>query len=114
MNGTPVSVLMSSLGQPSSYCSMLGFPSSHIVCVWFLSFVLSGTAAPELHPLSSALFPDTLFSTVGGTVLSIQDEMENVFVWEHLQAYEGPSKGAWLGMTFNPKGTKKGTRFYPS
>uniref|UniRef100_A0A8B9IV89 Mannose receptor C type 2 n=1 Tax=Amazona collaria TaxID=241587 RepID=A0A8B9IV89_9PSIT len=41
---------------------------------------------------------------VGGTVLSIQDEMENVFVWEHLQAYEGPSKGAWLGMTFNPKG----------
>ncbi|XP_064329672.1 C-type mannose receptor 2 [Phalacrocorax carbo] len=41
---------------------------------------------------------------VGGTVLSIQDEMENVFVWEHLQEYEGPSKGAWLGMTFNPKG----------
>ncbi|KAM4756851.1 C-type mannose receptor 2 [Cyanocitta cristata] len=41
---------------------------------------------------------------VGGTVLSIQDEMENVFVWEHLQAYEGLSKGAWLGMTFNPKG----------
>uniref|UniRef100_A0A8B9EAP9 C-type mannose receptor 2 n=1 Tax=Anser cygnoides TaxID=8845 RepID=A0A8B9EAP9_ANSCY len=41
---------------------------------------------------------------VGGTVLSIQDETENVFVWEHLQAYEGPSKGAWLGMTFNPKG----------
>uniref|UniRef100_A0A674J6B8 C-type lectin domain-containing protein n=1 Tax=Terrapene triunguis TaxID=2587831 RepID=A0A674J6B8_9SAUR len=40
----------------------------------------------------------------GGTVLSIQDEMENVFVWEHLQAYESQSKGAWLGMTFNPKG----------
>jgi len=55
----------------------------------------------------------TLSSAVGGTVLSIQDEMENVFVWEHLQAYEGPSKGAWLGMTFNPKGTKEGTRFYP-
>lgn len=46
-------------------------------------------------------------------MLSIQDEMENVFVWEHLQAYEGPSKGAWLGMSFNPKGTKRGTRFYP-
>ncbi|XP_077169931.1 C-type mannose receptor 2 [Paroedura picta] len=41
---------------------------------------------------------------VGGTVLSVQDEVENVFVWEHLQAYETPSKGAWLGMTFNPKG----------
>uniref|UniRef100_A0A8C0G1T6 Mannose receptor C-type 2 n=1 Tax=Chelonoidis abingdonii TaxID=106734 RepID=A0A8C0G1T6_CHEAB len=40
----------------------------------------------------------------GSTVLSIQDEMENVFVWEHLQAYESQSKGAWLGMTFNPKG----------
>uniref|UniRef100_A0A8C3S4D6 C-type mannose receptor 2 n=1 Tax=Chelydra serpentina TaxID=8475 RepID=A0A8C3S4D6_CHESE len=40
----------------------------------------------------------------GGTVLSIQDETENVFVWEHLQAYESQSKGAWLGMTFNPKG----------
>jgi len=63
-----------------------------------------------LRALSSSL---TLSSAVGGTVLSIQDEMENVFVWEHLQAYEGPSKGAWLGMTFNPKGTKEGTRFYP-
>uniref|UniRef100_A0A8D2LRQ8 C-type mannose receptor 2 n=1 Tax=Varanus komodoensis TaxID=61221 RepID=A0A8D2LRQ8_VARKO len=41
---------------------------------------------------------------VGGTVLSILDEMENVFVWEHLQTYESQSKGAWLGMAFNPKG----------
>ncbi|XP_061444611.1 C-type mannose receptor 2 isoform X2 [Rhineura floridana] len=41
---------------------------------------------------------------VGGTVLSIIDEIENVFVWEHLQAYESQSKGAWLGMAFNPKG----------
>uniref|UniRef100_K7FQV1 C-type mannose receptor 2 n=1 Tax=Pelodiscus sinensis TaxID=13735 RepID=K7FQV1_PELSI len=40
----------------------------------------------------------------GGTVLSIQDETENIFVWEHLQAYESQSKGAWLGMAFNPKG----------
>lgn len=43
--------------------------------------------------------------------MSIQDEMENIFVWEHLQTYEGLSKGAWLGMTFNPKGTKEGMRF---
>uniref|UniRef100_A0A670J1X4 C-type mannose receptor 2 n=1 Tax=Podarcis muralis TaxID=64176 RepID=A0A670J1X4_PODMU len=41
---------------------------------------------------------------VGGTVLSILDEIENLFVWEHLQAYESQSKGAWLGMAFNPKG----------
>lgn len=104
---------VSSLGQPSSplRCYVLGFPSYHVVHGWFLSFVLSGAAAPELRPLRSGLFPDTLSSPVGGTVLSIQDEMENVFVWEHLQAYKGPSKGAWLGMTFNPKGTKEGVRF---
>uniref|UniRef100_A0A8C6CBA2 Mannose receptor C-type 2 n=1 Tax=Monodon monoceros TaxID=40151 RepID=A0A8C6CBA2_MONMO len=40
----------------------------------------------------------------GGVVLSILDEMENVFVWEHLQSSEGQSRGAWLGMNFNPKG----------
>ncbi|XP_029783396.1 C-type mannose receptor 2 isoform X1 [Suricata suricatta] len=40
----------------------------------------------------------------GGAVLSILDEMENVFVWEHLQSSEGQSRGAWLGMNFNPKG----------
>lgn len=40
----------------------------------------------------------------GGTVLSILDEMENVFVWEHLQTFEGQNRGAWLGMNFNPKG----------
>ncbi|XP_053574403.1 C-type mannose receptor 2 [Bombina bombina] len=41
---------------------------------------------------------------VGGEVLSISDETENVFVWEHLQTYESQSKGAWLGMSFNTKG----------
>ncbi|KAM4622511.1 C-type mannose receptor 2 [Discoglossus pictus] len=41
---------------------------------------------------------------VGGEVLSIQDETENVFVWEHLQTYESQSRGAWLGMFFNTKG----------
>lgn len=41
---------------------------------------------------------------MGGAVLSIRDEMENVFVWEHLQSFEGQSRGAWLGMNFNPKG----------
>ncbi|XP_068932327.1 C-type mannose receptor 2 isoform X1 [Petaurus breviceps papuanus] len=41
---------------------------------------------------------------VGGAILSIMDEMENVFVWEHMQSTEGQSGGAWLGMNFNPKG----------
>uniref|UniRef100_A0A4X2KSN9 Mannose receptor C-type 2 n=2 Tax=Vombatus ursinus TaxID=29139 RepID=A0A4X2KSN9_VOMUR len=40
----------------------------------------------------------------GGAILSIMDEMENVFVWEHMQSTEGQSGGAWLGMNFNPKG----------
>ncbi|XP_053309219.1 C-type mannose receptor 2 isoform X2 [Spea bombifrons] len=41
---------------------------------------------------------------VGGDVLTIEDESENVFVWEHLQTYESQSRGAWLGMSFNAKG----------
>ncbi|KAM4692595.1 C-type mannose receptor 2 [Rhinophrynus dorsalis] len=40
---------------------------------------------------------------VGGEVLSILDDTENVFVWEHLQTYESQIKGAWLGMSFNAK-----------
>lgn len=40
---------------------------------------------------------------VGGEVLTIVDETENVFVWEHLQTYETQSKGAWLGMSFSIK-----------
>ncbi|KAH0627011.1 hypothetical protein JD844_002369 [Phrynosoma platyrhinos] len=47
---------------------------------------------------------------VGGSVLSILDEMENVFIWEHLQAYETQSKGAWLGMAFNPKAFLENTK----
>lgn len=90
--------------------------SSVLLCVGFpmyLMFVaISGSSALSSALLlllssipSSGLTLTPLSSAVGGTVLSIQDEMENVFVWEHLQAYEGQSKGAWLGMTFNPKGT---------
>ncbi|XP_026573078.1 C-type mannose receptor 2 [Pseudonaja textilis] len=41
---------------------------------------------------------------VGGMVLSIEDEMENIFIWQHLQVYESQAKGVWLGMSFNPKG----------
>lgn len=40
---------------------------------------------------------------VGGEVLTIVDETENLFVWEHLQTYETQSKGAWLGMSFSIK-----------
>lgn len=37
-------------------------------------------------------------------MLSILDEMENIFIWQHLQVYESQAKGVWLGMSFNPKG----------
>uniref|UniRef100_A0A4W4EYK5 Mannose receptor, C type 2 n=1 Tax=Electrophorus electricus TaxID=8005 RepID=A0A4W4EYK5_ELEEL len=41
---------------------------------------------------------------VGAELLSILDESENGFVWEHIQGYYEQAHGAWLGMTFNPKG----------
>ncbi|XP_017310429.1 C-type mannose receptor 2 isoform X1 [Ictalurus punctatus] len=40
---------------------------------------------------------------VGAELLSVQDESENGFVWEHIQSYQEQAHGAWLGMTFNPK-----------
>eukprot|EP00062_Callorhinchus_milii_P021283 gi/632977849/ref/XP_007905576.1/ PREDICTED: C-type mannose receptor 2-like [Callorhinchus milii] len=40
----------------------------------------------------------------GAEVLSILDETENVFIWEHLQTYEKEARGAWLGLSYNPKG----------
>uniref|UniRef100_H3A816 C-type mannose receptor 2 n=1 Tax=Latimeria chalumnae TaxID=7897 RepID=H3A816_LATCH len=40
---------------------------------------------------------------VDAEVLSIMDETENVFVWDHLQTYQSKSWRAWLGMTFNSK-----------
>ncbi|XP_030649161.1 C-type mannose receptor 2 [Chanos chanos] len=41
---------------------------------------------------------------VGAELLSVLDESENGFVWEHIQGYQEQAVGAWLGLTFNPKG----------
>ncbi|XP_062841105.1 C-type mannose receptor 2 [Trichomycterus rosablanca] len=41
---------------------------------------------------------------VGAELLSVLDESENGFVWEHIQTYQDQAKGAWLGLTFNPRG----------
>uniref|UniRef100_A0A3P8YM94 Mannose receptor, C type 2 n=1 Tax=Esox lucius TaxID=8010 RepID=A0A3P8YM94_ESOLU len=41
---------------------------------------------------------------VGGQLLSVLDETENGFVWEHIQGYQEQAHGAWLAITFNPKG----------
>ncbi|XP_066497650.1 C-type mannose receptor 2 [Hoplias malabaricus] len=41
---------------------------------------------------------------VGAELLSVLDESENGFVWEHIQGYQEQANGAWLGMNFNPRG----------
>jgi len=41
---------------------------------------------------------------VGAKLLSILDENENGFVWEHMQSFQQQAHGAWLGMVFNSKG----------
>ncbi|KAF7657747.1 hypothetical protein LDENG_00022320 [Lucifuga dentata] len=35
---------------------------------------------------------------VGAELLSVLDEMENGFVWEHIQSYPDQAHGAWLGI----------------
>ncbi|TSK77078.1 C-type mannose receptor 2 [Bagarius yarrelli] len=42
-------------------------------------------------------------NSVAAELLSVLDENENGFVWEHIQSYQEQAHGAWLGMTFNPK-----------
>lgn len=39
---------------------------------------------------------------MGAELLSILDETENGFVWEHIQSYAEQAHGAWLGI--NVKG----------
>ncbi|XP_039595978.1 C-type mannose receptor 2 isoform X1 [Polypterus senegalus] len=40
---------------------------------------------------------------VGADLLSIKDETENLFVWEHIQSVPSQSQGAWLGLVYSPK-----------
>ncbi|XP_036408999.1 C-type mannose receptor 2-like [Megalops cyprinoides] len=42
-------------------------------------------------------------TAVGAEMLSILDETENGFVWEHMQGYDEQAQGVWLGMTFNAR-----------
>ncbi|GCC32490.1 hypothetical protein chiPu_0010951, partial [Chiloscyllium punctatum] len=46
----------------------------------------------------------------GAELLSILDEVENVFIWEHLETYENDTKGAWLSLMYN---TKSGSLVWP-
>ncbi|XP_061837872.2 C-type mannose receptor 2 isoform X1 [Nerophis lumbriciformis] len=41
---------------------------------------------------------------VGAELLSILDETENAFVWEHIQSYADQAHGAWLGISVKGRG----------
>lgn len=41
---------------------------------------------------------------VGSELLSILDETENEFVWEHIQSYAEQAHGAWLGISVKGRG----------
>lgn len=47
--------------------------------------------------VQSLLFFGSLL--VGAELLSILDETENGFVWEHIQSYAEQAHGAWLGIS---------------
>lgn len=67
----------------------------------FSTFVLYGTNSNCFSLSSSSV---CAFLSVGAELLSVLDENENGFVWEHIQSYQEQAHGAWLGMTFNTKG----------
>lgn len=49
-----------------------------------------------------------LFSLlVGAELLSILDDTENGFVWEHIQSYAEQAHGAWLGINVKGPASKQ-------
>lgn len=42
---------------------------------------------------------------VGAELLSILDETENGFIWEHIQSYVEQAHGAWLGISVKGRAT---------
>ncbi|XP_062389023.1 C-type mannose receptor 2 [Sardina pilchardus] len=42
-------------------------------------------------------------SQAGAELLSVLDESESSFIWEHMQGYQEQAHGAWLGLSFNPQ-----------
>ncbi|TRY95646.1 hypothetical protein DNTS_017847, partial [Danionella cerebrum] len=57
-----------------------------------------------LHELQLKQEAIRMCAKVGAKLLSIVDENENGFVWEHMQSFQRQAHGAWLGMIFNSKG----------
>uniref|UniRef100_A0A673JWZ3 C-type lectin domain-containing protein n=1 Tax=Sinocyclocheilus rhinocerous TaxID=307959 RepID=A0A673JWZ3_9TELE len=56
-----------------------------------------------LHELQFKHEAIRMCNKVGAKLLSILDENENSFVWEHMQSFQQQAHGAWLGMIFNSK-----------
>lgn len=51
-----------------------------------------------------------LFSlSVGAELLSILDETENGFIWEHIQSYAEQAYGAWLGISVKGQAVRSHT-----
>lgn len=55
-----------------------------------------------------------LFSlSVGAELLSILDETENGFIWEHIQSYAEQAYGAWLGISVKGQAVRSHTHLFP-
>lgn len=50
-------------------------------------------------------FLSILSLLVGAELLSILDETENGFIWEHIQSYAEQAHGAWLGISVKGRET---------
>lgn len=55
-------------------------------------------------PISECFFVFFSF-LVGAELLSILDETENGFIWEHIQSYAEQAHGAWLGISVKGRAT---------
>lgn len=53
----------------------------------------------HVFPLFFSIFLSIFSLTVGAELLSILDETENGFIWEHIQSYAEQAHGAWLGIS---------------
>ncbi|XP_076000419.1 C-type mannose receptor 2 [Genypterus blacodes] len=58
----------------------------------------------NLHSVKLQQDANSSCRKVGAELLSILDETENGFVWEHIQSYAEQARGAWLGISVKGRG----------
>ncbi|XP_058509180.1 C-type mannose receptor 2 isoform X2 [Solea solea] len=58
----------------------------------------------NLHTLKLQQDARTTCKKVGAELLTILDETENGFVWQHIQSYAEQAHGAWLGISVKGRG----------